>query len=152
MFQIEKALKELEITVEELLAIRELAREDLLEKHGYFPEKTEGCCEFATKRLARKLKGLIIEGWFITDFRIHHKEMERQTKYGVQRICDISGHRGNKASHCWFETEKWLIDLTAEQFNIWLREPMKEIEIIPKNSKKARRYEKERVQKIRDNL
>lgn len=150
MNEIRKTLKKLGVSLEQLVSIKEMVKEKRYNRYGYFPSKAEGCCVKVSRELAKIIKGTIRGGWFTTDTPCSEENVEIETSFGVQQLCDINEEDSRKLSHWWLEikikTQKtlkeYIIDLTAEQFNEFLEKPiMKEIEIIPKDSKKAERYE-----------
>lgn len=44
--------------------------------------------------------------------------------FGLYQLVSASNEKGKWFSHAWLENEKYLIDITANQFNSWPEQPM----------------------------
>lgn len=108
---------------------------------GFYPYESEGCCKDVSIIVAKMLRGALVGGWFTTDTQLKPEDMQVPSKYGISTICAISRKDKLKASHWWVELGDLIIDLTVEQYNRFLKEPMESIEIFDKSSEKSKRYE-----------
>jgi hypothetical protein len=139
--EIEKVAKSLGLSMELLEKVKEEVKQTFSRKYGRFPKHSEGCCLLSAQRLLDFINGHLRGGWFITDSQIEARDV-RYVVNGLPRyLCDIDSTDHRKLSHWWVEFKNYIIDLTAEQFNPFLNDKMEKVEIIPKNSPKAQRYE-----------
>lgn len=123
--------------------IKEYTKLFFKKTYGFFPTHSEGNCKECSDKLLQILKGDLIWGWFTTDRIIEEKELKVPTSYGYNTIAGTNEEDGRQVSHWWIEIGNLIIDLTVEQFNRFLDEEQEKylpIEVISKNTSKARRY------------
>jgi len=133
-----------------LSAIRRLARqvrEELVRKRGHewtavsreeaeegspLHPPTWGLCSTGSAWLGRKLKKLGCECQLVSG------------RFKVEGQLPFPYYASERdAAHCWLECDKYVIDLTADQFNPALRRPMPKVVIFKRDRKHAslaRRY------------
>lgn len=126
---------------EKLWEIKQTTKEYFYREYGYFPVQNEGCCFLASEKLSDLVNGVIVGGYFTVDRKVKPEELKVPCNFGIMDLCAINRRDSRKLTHWWLEIGNWIIDLTVEQFNRFLKEPLPEILIISKDSPIAKRYE-----------
>jgi hypothetical protein len=123
--------------------IKESMKAYFRKTHGFYPFQSEGTCKVCSEKLVKEVNGDLIFGYFKTDTKFKRGLLIKRTEDGLHTIAEIKDGEPTKVTHWWVEIGNLIIDLTAEQFNDYLKPSSQKydrIELIFKNEPKAKRY------------